>query len=90
MRNQKSTPIPSVDGKSRPMAKPIGKCKFREIDWKKGEAVKLTNNKVYKIVGLDLKHNSLILHSDEYNKDFRADCRIILKRVKIRTINCIY
>lgn len=60
---------------------PMGKTKFQQINWRIGDTVKLTNQKLYKVVSLDVTHNSLVLHSAEYNSDFKADCRIIVKRI---------
>lgn len=61
--------------------RPMGKKKFLATEWHLGDTVLLTNGKYYNVIGLDIQRNSLQLHTEEYKTDFRADCRIICKKV---------
>ena len=54
---------------------------FKEIPWKIGQSVRLTNGKTYKILSIfrNRKRYKLTLYSAEYNAVFNADNRIIEK-----------
>ena len=69
---------------------PMGKQRFLQTHWDINDQVMLTNGKYYTIKGLDIPHNSLLLHSSEYDSDFIADCRIICKKKNKRSVSTQY
>jgi len=67
---------------TKPILPHMTAAEMKAEQWKKGDTVRLTNGKDYKVMSYNSKKPVLYLYSKEYDSRFHANHRIIHKKVR--------